>query len=432
VIVMAEGGGTPATPLPAPVSYEALLAGVEPLREWPAVDEWDPAGMCYSSATTGLPKGVTYTHRALWLHSMAWGLADTGGVSEQDTMLIIVPMFHANAWGLPFSGVWFGATQVLPGPRPDAAVFCRLMERERVTLAAGVPTVWMGVLDALDREPADLSGLTRIICGGSAPPRALIERVETRLGVRFIHAYGMTEAAPLTHSGGLKSTMRDWDEPRQYAVKAKQGLLLPGLEMRVVAPDGTDVPWDGRTMGEVWLRGPWIADEYYHDPRSADTFRDGWYRTGDVGCVDAEGYLSRHRRPRQRHHQVGRRVDLVGGVRERDHGAPGRGGGRGRGRGARQMAGAAAGLRRAQARRLGHKRRHPGAPPPRVRPLVGARRRRLHPGGAEDERRQVRQEGPPGALRRAPHGTGSARKRSAGPAPLMSPAPLAPPRRRAR
>ncbi len=291
VIVMSDGSSIPKTKLANVSSYEALVAASDPMRQWPDLDEWDPAGMCFSSATTGLPKGVTYTHRALWLHSMNWGLADTAGVSERDTMLIVVPLFHANAWGLPFTGVWMGAKQVLPGPRPDPKVFCELIQRERVTLAAGVPTVWMGVLALMEKDPYDLSSLTRIVCGGSAPPRALIEAVEKRIGAQFIHAYGMTEAAPLTHVTRLKSHMADWDEERKYAVKAKQGLLAPALEMRVVGFDGSDVPWDDATMGEVWLRGPWIADEYYRDSRSAETFQNGWYKSGDVATIDAEGYL---------------------------------------------------------------------------------------------------------------------------------------------
>jgi len=289
-IVMHDGPEPPTT-LPRAASYEALLAPAEPLREWPALDEWDPAGMCFSSATTGLPKGVTYTHRALWLHSMAFCLADTLAVSERDRVLPIVPMFHVNAWGIPFAATWMGATQVLPGPRPDAKVYCELIQRERVTFAAGVPTVWMAVLALLDKEPYDLTSLNRIICGGAAPPRALIEAFERRVGAQFLHAYGMTEAAPVTHVSRLKSGMEEWDDDRRYAVRARQGLLAPGLEMRVVDWNGADVPWDGATMGELWLRGPWIADEYYRDPRSAETFQDGWYRTGDVATLDAEGYL---------------------------------------------------------------------------------------------------------------------------------------------
>jgi fatty-acyl-CoA synthase len=149
----------------------------------------------------------------------------------------------------------------------------------------------MGVLALLEKEPYDLSSLNRILCGGSAPPRALIEAVEKRLGAQFLHAYGMTEAAPLTHVSRLKSHMVDWPEDRRYAVKTQQGQLAPGLEMRVMGLDGTEVPRDGTTMGEVWLRGPWIADEYHHDPRSAETFQDGWYKSGDVATIDVEGYL---------------------------------------------------------------------------------------------------------------------------------------------
>lgn len=290
-IVMGDGPEVPQTKLPNALAYEALVAGSEPMREWPELDEWDPAGMCYSSATTGLPKGVTYTHRALWLHSMAICMADTIGVSEKDTAMCIVPMFHANAWGVPFAAVWMGAKQVLPGPRPDPQVFCELIQNEKVTLTAGVPTVWMAVLAFLEKERYDLSSLRRVVCGGSAPPRALIEAFEKRLGVPFIHGYGMTEAAPVTHLSLLKSHMASWEDSRRYAVKAKQGLLAPGLEMRVVGRDANDVPWDGKSMGELWLRGPWIADEYHEDIRSAETYAGGWYHTGDVAAVDEEGYL---------------------------------------------------------------------------------------------------------------------------------------------
>jgi fatty-acyl-CoA synthase len=291
VIVITENDISPATRLPRAMSYEALLTGAEPLRRWPELDEWDPAGICFSSATTGLPKGVTYTHRAIWLHSLAYCVADSVALSERDTILVVVPMFHANAWGIPFAATWMGAKLVLPGPRPDPKTLCELIERERVTAAAGVPTAWMGVLGLLEIEPHDLSSLKRILCGGSAPPRAMIETFEKNLGVEFLHGYGMTEAAPLTHVSRLKSHMAEWSEDQRYAAKAQQGQLIPGLEMRVVAFDGTDVPRDGTTMGEVWLRGPWIADEYYRDPRSTETFQHGWYKTGDVAAQDADGHL---------------------------------------------------------------------------------------------------------------------------------------------
>ena len=290
-IVVMSDGDLPATRLPATSSYEALVSSAEPLPRWPDLDEWDAAGMCFSSATTGLPKGVTFTHRALWLHSLALSLADTVGVSHRDVILPVVPMFHVNAWGLPFAAVWMGAKLVLPGPRPDPRAVCELIQRERVTLGAGVPTVWMAVLALLEKETFDLSSLGRVVCGGSAPPRALIETWEKRVGGSFMHAYGMTEAAPLTHVSLLKAHMAGWPDDRRYDVKRRQGLLAPGLEMRIVSPGGADVPWDGTTMGELWLRGPWIADEYYRDPRTPATFQDGWYHTGDVATVDAEGYL---------------------------------------------------------------------------------------------------------------------------------------------
>ncbi len=289
-VVMSDGD-LPLSRLPRVSSYEALVAAAEPVRRWPELDEWDPAGMCFSSATTGLPKGVTFTHRAIWIHSMAMSLADTVAVSQRDTIMPVVPMFHVNAWGLPFSGVWMGAKLVLPGPRPDPRVYCELIQNEKVTLAAGVPSVWMAVLTLLEKETFDLSSVTRVLCGGSAAPRGLIEAAEKRFGVPFMHAYGMTEAAPLTHVCNLKGHMAEWPDERRFGVKIRQGLLSPGLEMRVVSPAGADVPWDGATMGEVWIRGPWVADEYYRDPRTAETFVDGWYHTGDVATMDSEGYL---------------------------------------------------------------------------------------------------------------------------------------------
>lgn len=291
-VVMTDKERLPETKLAPVHSYEELLARAPDDFAFPEdIDEWEDAGVCYSSATTGNPKGVFYTHRAIFLHSMAVSMVDTIGLSERDVVLPVVPMFHVNAWGLPFAATWMGAKQVLPGPRPDPRALCELIQNERVTLAAGVPTVWLGVMQLLEKEPFDLKSLTRVVCGGSAAPRALIEAYEKRLGVPFLHAYGMTEAAPVTHVSRMKSHMDGWDDERRYAVKAKQGLLVPGLEMRVVNDAGRDVEWNGREMGEIVLRGPWIAHEYYHDERTKETFRDGWYYTGDVATVDEEGYL---------------------------------------------------------------------------------------------------------------------------------------------
>jgi len=290
-IIMADGP-LPETRLSPVHSYEELLAAASADYRFPDdVDEWAEAGMCFSSATTGLPKGVTYAHRAIYLHSMMVCMADTIGISEKDVCMPVVPMFHVNAWGLPFAALWMGAKQVLPGPRPDPHLLCQLIQDEKVTLAAGVPTVWMGVLQAVEQKGYDLSSITRIACGGAAPPRALIEAYELKLGVPFLHAYGMTEGAPVTHVSRLKSTLEDLPASERYAKKAKQGVLVPGLDMRVVNPDGAEVAWDGKGMGEMALRGPWIAGAYYNDERSAETFRDGWYYTGDVVTVDPDGYM---------------------------------------------------------------------------------------------------------------------------------------------
>jgi fatty-acyl-CoA synthase len=274
------------------LNYEELLVGQPVTYPWPEnIDEWEPAGLCYTSATTGNPKGVLYAHRAIYLHSMAVCMTDTVGISEKDTVLPVVPMFHVNAWGLPFASVWMGAKQVLPGPRPTPADLAQLMQDEKVTLTAGVPTVWLGLLNVLENGQYDLSSLRRIACGGSALPRALAEAYKKKLGLPILHAYGMTEAAPVTHICNLKSYHEALSAEAQQDIYDKQGLLVPGLEMKVLDLQGHEVPWDGKTFGEVCMRGPWIADEYYKDDRTKDTFYGGWYHTGDIGVVDAEGYL---------------------------------------------------------------------------------------------------------------------------------------------
>jgi fatty-acyl-CoA synthase len=281
--------------------YESLVAAAAPLSEWPELDEQQTAGICYTSATTGHPKGVSYSHRALFIHSMATGLVDTLGLSERDVVLPIVPMFHVNAWGLPFGSTWFGASLVFGGAHPTPADYLRLIREEGVTMSAGVPTVWLGVLQLLEQDGGDLGSLQRIVCGGSAAPVSMIRAYEERYGVQFIHAYGMTEATPLTHLSRLKSGLEHLRDDERYAFKSKQGLLAPGLEQRLVDEQGRPLPWDGKSMGEVLLRGPWIADEYLDDPRSAATFVDGWYHSGDVATLDPEGYL----------HLVDRTKDLV-------------------------------------------------------------------------------------------------------------------------
>ncbi|HZD72225.1 MAG TPA: long-chain fatty acid--CoA ligase [Actinomycetes bacterium] len=292
LVVLEEEAEPPSLPFAPVHDYGTLIEQAAPMTAWPELEEEQTAGICYTSATTGNPKGVAYSHRALFLHSLMVGLADTAAISERDVVLPIVPMFHVNAWGLPFGATWMGAAQVFGGPRPAATDYVRLIREEGVTAAAGVPTVWLGVLQVLEQDGGDLGALRRIMCGGSAAPVSMIRTYEQRYGVEFIHAYGMTEASPVTHFSRLKTSLRDLPEAARYSYKAKQGLLVPGLEQRVVDIDGKQVPADGKAMGEVLLRGPWIAHEYLDDDRSAQTFIDGWYHSGDVATLDGEGYLN--------------------------------------------------------------------------------------------------------------------------------------------
>ncbi|MGE5190288.1 MAG: long-chain fatty acid--CoA ligase [Gemmatimonadota bacterium] len=292
-VVMSDKAKAPATKLSPAYSYEALLAAEDPEFDWPRdIDENAMAALCYTTATTGNPKGVPQTHRGIHLHAMAISAADTIAVSERDVIMPVVPMFHVTAWGLPFAATWMGAKQVFPGARPDPRALADLIGSEKVTKSAGVPTVWMGVLELAERGQCDLSHLKLVVCGGSAPPRAMIETFEKKYGIEFLHAYGMTETYPVVLTCRMKSAFDGLPDERRYAYKAKQGLLVPGLEMKVVGEGEKNVPWDNRTMGELRLRGPWITEEYYREPeRTREMVRDGWLCTGDVVTVDEEGYV---------------------------------------------------------------------------------------------------------------------------------------------
>ncbi|WP_174732603.1 long-chain fatty acid--CoA ligase [Mesobacillus harenae] len=290
-IIMTDKDELPETSLTPAYSYEQLLSEGDPEFEFVKdIDENAPAGMCYTSATTGNPKGVVYSHRGIVLHSYAMGMVDTTALSESDVCLPVVPMFHANAWGMPFAATWFGTTQVLPGPQFTPKLIAELIEQEKVTLTAGVPTIWLGLLNELENGSYDTSSLRAIVCGGSAAPRGMIKAFETKYKIPFLHAYGMTETTPLATVSRLKSYQTSLNEEDMLDIRSKQGLLVPGLEMKVVSAEG-EIKWDGNEMGELLLRGPWIADEYYNDERSKDAFRDGWLYTGDVATVDEEGVI---------------------------------------------------------------------------------------------------------------------------------------------
>jgi len=272
--------------------YEALLAAAPPEYPFPDLDEETAAAMCYTSGTTGNPKGVLYSHRAIVLHSMGEALADVMALSERDVVLPVVPMFHANAWGIPFTATMVGATQVLPGPAPMRADIVRLVETDRVTMAAGVPTIWVGVLSVLEQGSHDLSSLKRITSGGSAVPRSLLEAYEQRYGVQIWHAWGMTEMTPLGSVSRLKSTLERLPEAERLRYRAMQGLPSPLVDIKAIDEEGHDVPWDGKSLGELAVRGPWVAASYYQDPDSSERFtEDGWFRTGDVVTIDPEGYV---------------------------------------------------------------------------------------------------------------------------------------------
>ena len=292
-VVMSDKKAVPPTRLSPVYPYEALLDAETGEYDWPpAIDENSMAALCYTTATTGNPKGAPYTHRGIYLHALAICAADVLGIREDDTVMPVVPMFHVNAWGIPFAATWMGAKQVFPGSRPDPKALLSLIRDEKVTITAGVPTVWMGVLQLLEREKYDVSSLKAIVCGGSAAPKSLIEKVEKEFGVPFVHAYGMTETYPIVLVSRPKSYMKDLPGDELYAYKAKQGTLVAGLEMRVVAEDGSEVPHDGKSMGELRLRGPWIIEGYYREPeRTKEAVKDGWLCTGDVVTVDAEGYV---------------------------------------------------------------------------------------------------------------------------------------------
>ncbi|OUS84264.1 long-chain-fatty-acid--CoA ligase [Rhodococcus sp. NCIMB 12038] len=272
--------------------YEELLRGA-PAGPYDFPDnivETEPAALCYSSATTGRPKGVVYSHRALYMHTTALCMADTWALSESDTVLPIVPMFHVNAWGIPFAAVWMGSTIVLPGPAPKAADIVGLMREHDVTFSAAVPTVWSDVFGDFERDGNLPNSLRMVVSGGAPLPESLLTRAD-RLGVPLVHSYGMTEAAPLVLVNHRKRHLVALDERTSVTSRLRQGLPVPGLDLAVVRDDAP-VPWDDTSSGELVLSGPWVAESYLDDERSRQAFRDGRYHSGDVAKVDDEGYVT--------------------------------------------------------------------------------------------------------------------------------------------
>jgi fatty-acyl-CoA synthase len=285
------GSAVPDLPLEPMTDYESFLDGHSTEFEWPELDSDQPAGMCYTSGTTGKPKGVEYTQDMLWSHTMAMMVPQALGIEDSDVIMPVVPMFHVNAWGLPFAATAGGAKQVFPGPAPDPADIASLIEEEGVTLAAGVPTVWLGLLEYLEDNEVDLSSLNNVVIGGAAAPEALIEQF-AELGVEVIHAWGMTETSPVGTVANLKHDLQDSPQDVRMAKQGKQGLIVPGLEFKVVDDAGEQISWDGEEFGELLIRGPWVTTEYYERPEANEADFDGsWLRTGDIVTVDEDGYV---------------------------------------------------------------------------------------------------------------------------------------------
>ncbi len=292
VVVMDDGADVEVPADPRVHDYEELLAAATPFGGVFAIqDENQAAAMCYTSGTTGNPKGVVYSHRSAMLHSLVTLTADGFGLTERDVVMPVVPMFHANAWGLPYGCVLAGTDLVLPGPRMNAAGLVDLLERHRVTVTGGVPTIWMGMLPLLAEH--DLSALRLILCGGSAVPRALSENYRKAIGIPMLHAWGMTETSPIATICRPQSVHGDLDDDQLADLRSRQGQAVPLVDLRIVDPEtGAAQPWDDVASGEIQAAGPWIAREYYRGEGGGAQFTDdGWLRTGDVAAVNPQGYV---------------------------------------------------------------------------------------------------------------------------------------------
>ena len=291
VIVVPDDGPTP----DGYTDYEQFIARESEDFAYPRLDENAAAAMCYTSGTTGNPKGVLYSHRSTMLHTMTVCMADTLGISERDILLPVVPMFHVNAWGMPFAAALTGARMVFPGPNLQPETLLNLMANEKVTLAGGVPTIWLGILALLDANPGkwDLSSVRTMIIGGSAAPPAMIDGFKKRHGLVVTHAWGMTEMSPIGSLARLKDNMLGKSDAEQLRVRSTQGYSVPFVEIRHTGDDGSVLPWDGESMGELEVKGPWVAAAYYNSEEQGDRFTgDGWFKTGDIVTINREGYLT--------------------------------------------------------------------------------------------------------------------------------------------
>jgi fatty-acyl-CoA synthase len=290
-VILTDEAHMPETRLPDPLCYETLLAARTADYDWPAIDENTAASLCYTSGTTGHPKGVLYSHRSTVLHSFAICSADALGMSSRDAVMPVVPMFHANAWGYPYGAAMCGAKLVLPGPGMDGASLVELMEREGVTNTAGVPTIWLGLLAYLKESGKRLEGLRSVLVGGSAVPRSMIERFHDEHGVELIQGWGMTEMSPLGTLSTLKGKMEGLSQAERTGIQVKQGRALFGVDMKIVDDDGAELPWDGMSQGHLLVRGPWVASGYFKGEGGEIVDAEGWFDTGDISTIDADGFM---------------------------------------------------------------------------------------------------------------------------------------------
>ncbi|WP_278922157.1 long-chain-fatty-acid--CoA ligase [Pseudophaeobacter profundi] len=290
IVLMGPRDEAAAKTVPGILFYDELIAAEGDDYSWPDLDENMPSSLCYTSGTTGNPKGVQYTHRTTVLHSLGGNQPDGLAISARDTVMAVVPMFHVNAWGVPYIAAAVGAKLVLPGQNLDGESLVRLIDGEKVTLALGVPTIWMGLLQALEKTGSKAESLTRTVVGGSALPTVMIPAFRDKYGVELIHAWGMTETSPLGTLNHLLQKHQDLSETEKAAIREGQGRPPYGVELRLVDEAGNLLPTDGKTQGELQIRGHWIVDTYFGQDSSALTM-DGWFDTGDVATIDSDGYM---------------------------------------------------------------------------------------------------------------------------------------------
>jgi acyl-CoA synthetase (AMP-forming)/AMP-acid ligase II len=276
--------------IPNLVSYESWIGGQPTSYEWPSFDENSASSMCYTSGTTGNPKAALYSHRSTTLHAYAAALPDVMCLSARDSVLPVVPMFHVNAWGIPYSAALTGCKLVFPGPAMDGKSIYELIESEKVSYAAGVPTVWQMLLGHMKPNNLRFSTLKRTVIGGSACPPAMITAFNDDYGVEVLHAWGMTEMSPLGTLCTLKNRHLELPDDEKMKIRLKQGRAIYGVDMKIVDGSGKELPWDGKTYGDLWVKGPWIVREYFKG-EGGDPLVDGWFPTGDVATIDAEGYM---------------------------------------------------------------------------------------------------------------------------------------------